>query len=203
MKQTIIAIAIISAALFVVGYVVMSDEYAKLRVQQSPVGNAGMMHQGEGIQITSEREFINQMVPHHQEAIATAQEVLERGGTTPGMVELAENIIASQTKEVEFMKTSYQEWYGTPYKATGEYRPMMRELADFEGEQLDLIFLHDMTMHHMGAIAMSRALKPHVEHESMRELAINIVINQTREIQTMRQLYQEIRSVSEEKAVEE
>ena len=145
-----------------------------------------------GMMIESERVFIEEMVPHHEEAIATAQEVLERGGTTPGMVELANNIISSQTEEVALMKESYEEWFGEPYAATGEYEPMMRELEPYSGVALDRIFLHDMTMHHMGAIMMSRSVQPYLEHEVMEELTSSIIVNQSREIETMQRLYAEL-----------
>lgn len=153
-------------------------------------GGMGMM--SEGMFVTSERAFIEHMIPHHEEAIATAREVLERGGTTPGMVELANNIIISQTAEVALMKESYQAWFDEPYTATGEYEPMMRELETYRGAELDRVFLHDMTMHHMGAIMMSRSVRPHVEHDVMRELTDNIIVNQSREIETMRQLFTEL-----------
>ena len=138
--------------------------------------------------ITSERSFIERMIPHHEEAIRTAGEVLERGGTNQGMVDLANNIISSQTVEVELMKRSYEEWFGKPYVDTGGYQPMMRELAPYSGVELDRIFLHDMSMHHMGAIMMSRSVQPYLQHDVMRELTGNIIVNQSREIETMQQL---------------
>ena len=160
-------------------------------------GGGGMMRGPHGsmmgsMLVTSEREFIEQMIPHHEEAIETAGEVLERGGTTPGMVTLAENIIASQTEEVALMKESYEAWYGQPYQPTGEYEPMMRELADYDGATLDRVFLHDMTMHHMGAIMMARSLQPYLEHDVMRELTQTIIVNQSREIETMQRLLAEM-----------
>lgn len=158
--------------------------------EQSRSGGMGMM--SEDMFVTSEREFIEHMIPHHEEAIATAQEVLERGGTTPGMVELANAIITSQTAEVALMKQSCEDWYGESYTATGEYEPMMRALASYSGAELDRIFLHDMIMHHMGAIMMARSVRPHVEHDVMRELTDDIIVNQSREIQTMRRLANDI-----------
>ena len=158
-------------------------------MMQPGASMGGMMTQS---QISNEKYFIEMMVPHHEEAIATAGEVLERGGTTPDMRALAENIISSQTDEVALMKTKYEEWFDTPYQPTGEYQPMMRELADLNGAALDSVFLHDMTMHHMGAIMMARSLRPHLEHEEMDELTRNIITNQSREIQVMREISAEI-----------
>lgn len=176
---------------------IMSDEQ-----QTTPMANTNQERdtgqpQGMGgmhgaMLITSERAFIESMVPHHEEAIATAEEVLERGGTTAGMVELANNIITSQTAEVALMKTNYLDWFGVPYADTGEYEPMMRELESYNGAELDRIFLHDMTMHHMGAIMMSRSVRPYLEHDTMRELTNNIITNQSREIELMRELFTQL-----------
>lgn len=175
----------------------MSDEQqtapmANTTQERDTVQPQGMGGMHGAMSVTSERAFVESMVPHHEEAIATAEEVLERGGTTAGMVELANNIITSQTEEVALMKTSYRDWFGVPYADTGEYEPMMRELESYSGAELDRIFLHDMTMHHMGAIMMSRSVRPYLEHDTMRELTTNIITNQSREIELMRELFTEL-----------
>ena len=156
----------------------------------------GMMH--GNMFARNEQEFIEHMVPHHEEAIETAKEVLERGGTTQAMVDLANGIITSQTAEVAFMKASYEEWFGKPYADTGIYEPMMRELEAFSGVTLDRVFLHDMTMHHMGAIMMARSVQPYLEHDSMKELTNNIIVNQSKEIETMQQIFSDLKDDSEE-----
>lgn len=165
-------------------------------IQEAPIANGtrgpGMM-QG-AMFATSEREFIENMVPHHEEAITTAHEVLDRGATTPGMEELANAIINSQTEEVALMKQSYEEWFKEPYRADETYDPMMRDLAPYSGVTLDRIFLHDMTMHHMGAIMMSRSVQPYLEHEVMQQLTKDIIVNQSREIKTMQELFVQLDS---------
>ena len=140
--------------------------------------------------VESEREFIMHMIPHHQEAIDTAQEVLERGGTTPEVRALMESIIEAQTTEVAMMQEWYENWYGEPYTDDGNYTPMMRELAELSGTALDRAFLEDMIMHHMGAIMMARSVQPYIEHEEIAELTKNIVSTQSSEIVLMRDLLQ-------------
>lgn len=157
---------------------------------QPPMGMMG----NNPMQVVNERGFIIQMVPHHQEAIDTAQEVLDRGGSSQGMIDLANNIISSQTKEVALMKDSYEQWYGETYQDTAEYNPMMRDLTPYSGAELDSVFLHDMTMHHMGAIMMARSVQPYLEHEELEKLTADIVVNQSREIQTMQQLFAALRN---------
>jgi len=138
--------------------------------------------------VKSEREFIEHMIPHHEEAVSTAKEVLARGGTTPEMRTLAEGIIAAQEREIADMKEWHQVWYGTPYTETGNYKPMMRDLSSLSGAELDKVFLEDMVHHHMGAIMMARSVKPFIEHEEMRTLTEAIILTQSAEIETMRTL---------------
>lgn len=48
--------------------------------------------------------FLEQMIVHHEGAIEMAEDVLD-DGEHPGVRELAENIIASQTAEIELMRS--------------------------------------------------------------------------------------------------
>lgn len=59
-----------------------------------------------------DKEFIEQMIPHHQMAIMMAQMVLYHSDR-PEIRGLAESIIKSQSAEIEEMRTWYKEWYGT------------------------------------------------------------------------------------------
>jgi len=58
-----------------------------------------------------DKEFIEQMIPHHQMAVMMAQMLL-RSTNRPEMKQLAENIITSQTREVNQMREWYRAWYG-------------------------------------------------------------------------------------------
>lgn len=147
----------------------------------------GMGHMME-MSVTSEREFIEGMIPHHEEAIATAKEVLERGATTPAIRTLMENIVSAQEAEVASMKVWYEAWYGTPYQSTESYAPMMSDLRTLSGEDIDRTFLTDMIMHHMGAIMMAQSVQPYIEHEEIKQLTEAIVTSQMAEMHEMRQL---------------
>ena len=149
----------------------------------------GMMHGGMGMMIVeSEKEFITEMIPHHQEAVDTAKEVIARGATTPEIKKLVEGIVTAQEKEIAAMKTWYQTWYGTPYTPSGKYEPMMRDLEKLSGTELDKAFLEDMIMHHMGAIMMAHSVQGVIEHKEVEDLSKAIIDSQSKEIQLMRQL---------------
>jgi uncharacterized protein (DUF305 family) len=155
---------------------------------QSTMGMMGGHDMHTDMMVSSEREFIEHMIPHHEEAINTAKEVLARGATTPEIKTLMENIISAQEKEVADMKGWYQNWYNTPYVDKGDYTLMMRELENLSGADLDKAFLEDMVHHHMGAIMMARSVQPKIEHEEIRTLTNTIIETQSAEITKMQTL---------------
>lgn len=116
----------------------------------------GMGSPGASMAVASEFEYLAQMVPHHEEAIATAI-LLERGTRRPEMRTFAAAIVETQTAEVHQMKTWLAAWY--PGRDTAvTYRPMMRDLRGLSGDTLDRMFLEDMIPHHMMAVMMSQQL---------------------------------------------
>ncbi|KAB8315809.1 DUF305 domain-containing protein [Tolypothrix campylonemoides VB511288] len=54
--------------------------------------------------------FINAMIPHHEGALAMAQDALSKS-KRPEIKKLAQDIISSQQKEIEQMKQWRQAWY--------------------------------------------------------------------------------------------
>jgi len=217
-NQSIIVISLLSAGVGIaVGYALwdthnMSMSHMQIGDGAVPAGMHRMpdgslmgnsmadhdMHMMQGMDhssmmVTSERAFLTGMIPHHQEAVDTAREVLARGGSTPEMKKLAEDIIVAQEREIAMMKEWYQDWYGVPYtEDPAAYEPMMRDLSKLEGAALDKVFLEDMIMHHMGALMMAKSVEPYIEHSEIRDLAKAILETQTVEIELMRQLVSEL-----------
>lgn len=145
----------------------------------------GMQQPMMGMQVTSEFGYLSEMIPHHQEAIATAQIIAERSDR-PEMKAFANEIIRTQTAEIERMQGWLNQWYPNQ-QSTHAYVPMMRDLSQLRGDDLDQAFLEDMRMHHMGAVMMSQSLLNHnlVQHNEVRELAEGIRTTQHNEIRQM------------------
>ncbi len=84
-----------------------------------PEGGIGMMRMGgmtgdlNELDRVSEaefdREFMLQMIPHHEMALMMAQMI--RGSERDEMRQLAENIVTSQSREIEMMRGWLNEWY--------------------------------------------------------------------------------------------
>jgi uncharacterized protein (DUF305 family) len=147
------------------------------------MGHMGMMHD---MQVSSEFDYLSQMIPHHQEAVDTARQVLTRSDR-PEMKQFAQSIIDVQTAEIEQMQDWLKVWY--PGRSTTRtYSPMMRDLSQLSGSALDQAFLEDMMGHHMGAVMMSRMLLNHnlVEHDAVVPFAQQIATSQQQEIAQMR-----------------
>lgn len=154
-----------------------------------------MKHMGmmQNMVIGSEFEYLSQMIPHHQEAIDTAKRVLEYGDSPEGRLtqrpelrEFLQNIIEVQTAEIEQMQVWLDQWY-PGQTSTQTYAPMMRDLSQLEGEELEQAFLEDMIMHHMGAVMMSQILLNHdlVKHNEVIPFAQQIATSQRQEIHQM------------------
>lgn len=166
----------------------MSDGTLMSNTRDTSMGGMmGNMDHGM-MMVGSEKEFITEMIPHHQEAVDTAKEVLARGATTPEIKTLMENIVSAQEKEIADMKSWYQTWYGTPYQPSGNYKPMMRDLSKLSGAEIDKVFLEDMVMHHMGAIMMAHSVQAYIEHDEIKVLTKAIIDSQSEEIELMRRL---------------
>ena len=146
----------------------------------------GMDH--SAMMVSSEREFVAGMIPHHQEAVDTASEVLTRGGSNDQIVVLATEIIAAQETEIALLKEWHLDWYGEAYVEDDSYQPMMRDLSNLSGAELDRVFLEDMIPHHMGAIMMAQSVRPYIEHQEITDMADAIMETQSAEIELMQDL---------------
>lgn len=148
---------------------------------QGPMPGAGM----SGMPLASEFDFLTNMIPHHEEAVAAAR-VLQAGTRRQEMRDFAAAIIRTQSNEIAQMRAWLAEWYpGRDTRVT--YRPMMRDLSGLSGDAMDRAFLDDMIRHHMMAVMMSQQVLVHglAQHQALVPFAAEIRDTQTAEIQTM------------------
>jgi uncharacterized protein (DUF305 family) len=171
----------------------------------SPLVLGGVMDRGttarDGDQAADiDRHFIEDMIPHHEGAIAMAQIALEKAQHAE-IKSLAQNIITAQQHEITEMKNWYKEWYGTDVPA-GEVHTMdnhdtmqghshmdsmsgdmekLKAAKDFDQE-----FIRQMIPHHEMAVVMAQTLKHTTSRQEMKLLADNILTSQSHEIEMMR-----------------
>jgi uncharacterized protein (DUF305 family) len=159
--------------------------------------NNGDYHMmGRSMSSNMDRNFIEQMIPHHEGAIAMAQVALEKS-KRPEIQSLAKGIIEAQQKEINDMKGWYQNWFGTTVPVNnqsmmGGYG--MNHMTSMNGDinalsgakDFDLEFIRQMIPHHEMAIMMAQMLKNSTDRPEMKQLADNIITSQSREIEVMR-----------------
>ena len=159
------------------------------------------MTRGMGIYQNSDSfdaHFIEQMIPHHEDAVVMSELALERA-TRPEVRELAQNIITSQSGEIDQMKVWYEEWFGEAYKPDSfssggmqgmGYMGMMHGETDVrdleEAEDFDREFVSQMIPHHQMAVMMANMLENSTTRPEMKKLAEDIITAQTSEIDLMR-----------------
>jgi uncharacterized protein (DUF305 family) len=149
----------------------------------SPMGMAmGMM----ATQTVDEASFLVHMIPHHQEAVASAR-ALAAVTERPELLELLEGIVTSQTAEIEAMEGWLDVWHPDVDRAVA-YVPMMRDLGpDAAVADVERAFLEDMIGHHMMAVHEAQTLLANglAEHDEVAALARSIVTTQMGEMHQM------------------
>ena len=142
-----------------------------------------------------DRAFIDAMVPHHESAIEMARAAREAGLGQPELVEVANDILATQQDEIDQMKEWRGEWFGSstidPDGAAAlglsESEMGMQHDADelADSTDIDTDFAQMMITHHQGAVGMAELAKERAEHDELKELADAIIEAQKREIDVM------------------
>jgi uncharacterized protein (DUF305 family) len=165
------------------GRLVMTGSRPDLRAEMDMDRGMGMgmgTGMGWGMTTLDEPEYLAEMVAHHEEAVTAARELAR--SARPELREFGETIVSTQSAQIRLMEEWLDEWY--PQQPAAEhYRPMMRDLSDLSGDDLDRAFLQDMVHHHMMAVMMSQQLLWRgVEHDDVADLARSIRDEQRAEI---------------------
>jgi uncharacterized protein (DUF305 family) len=142
-----------------------------------------------------DRSFIDAMVPHHESAIEMATSAKNAGLTQPDLIEIADNIIASQQSEIDQMRGWRDDWFGSadidPDGASAlgmsdAEMGMEHDAGEIEGAaDVDAAFAQAMIPHHEGAIAMAKLAQKRGQHEEIKTLAGEIIAAQQGEIETL------------------
>ena len=154
-----------------------------------------MIHMSHADMINSEKDFLREMIPHHQEAVDTSV-LLFVSTDDKELKRLAEAIYKAQTKEILDMRLSYARWYNLI--PTGSmYQPMMRDLNIVRGTERDIRYVKDMIMHHQGAVDRAEKVLTLDEiHEETAMFAKQIIKSQMAEIEWIAALAQEKWSIT-------
>ena len=166
----------------------------------------GMSHSSMDLGVADadyDLRFIDGMTPHHQGAIAMAEDVL-KNSQRPELKKLAKEIIQAQQKEIAQMAEWRKAWYPNAGKKlmmwhaesnhmmemTPEFRRNMMMSVDLgrADDKFDLRFLDAMIPHHEGALVMAKDAIAKSKRPEIQKMAQEILSSQQAEIDQMKQL---------------
>lgn len=146
-----------------------------------------------------DRAFIDAMVPHHESAIEIAREAEEAGLSQPDLIEIADDIIATQQTEIDQMLEWREQWFGSkdpgPEEAALETLGLSAAEAGMEhggmdlasADDVDQAFAEMMIGYHEGAIRIAQLAEERAGHDEIRRVAGDIIAAQQREIDIMKE----------------
>ncbi|TKC03061.1 DUF305 domain-containing protein [Pedobacter cryotolerans] len=151
------------------------------------------MHQAK-MTGNADYDFASMMIPHHEGAVAMAQEVL-KNGQSEELISFSKNVIIAQQQEIamlkDFLKTASQ----TPLKEAEAVKkalaasmtPMMDGMAKVKlTNDIDQDFVVLMIPHHQSAVDMAKAYLPYAKNEKIKLLAQQIIQAQEEEIKWLK-----------------
>jgi uncharacterized protein (DUF305 family) len=140
--------------------------------------------------------FVQNMIPHHQQAIEMA-ELVDARTDRPELTKLAGDITASQGAEISKMQGWLQAWGKSGHSMDsmpgGDHGAMpgmmseadMTKLTGLRSTKFDLAFVDMMIMHHQGAIEMAQTELREGSLPEVKQLAQQVITAQQAEIQQM------------------
>jgi uncharacterized protein (DUF305 family) len=140
--------------------------------------------------------FAQMMIPHHHQAIEMADMILAKQGIDSKITDLASQIKAAQTPEIDQMTGWLTGWGQSPTPSMGMGQDMRGTMSKDDMDALDKatgkdatnLFLTGMVAHHQGAIAMAEDELANGHNIDAKKRAQSIKDSQQVEIDKMNQL---------------
>lgn len=110
------------------------------------------------------KNFINMMIPHHEEAVESSLKVMNDIEITEPKIRIfAANVVDTQSFEISKMKNIHAQYLGSEYVSTvtidlngkskdEHYEHMMTDTTALKGDELAKTYTKDMIKHHEMAI---------------------------------------------------
>ncbi len=153
-------------------------------------------------------QFLDQMIMHHQGALMSTRAMIA-DSTRPELRDLADDIITSQSTQLDQMRTWRQQWYpdlaptfamggsggammsgsmmsGSGDEMMGASDGGMMSGSMMSGPATDRMYLQMMIAHHQLAVDMAEQAQAQAAHPDLVDLAATIAIEQAAEIDRMR-----------------
>lgn len=149
-------------------------------------------------------DFLNGMTLHHESAIAMAESYLKNGAQNVKLKQMAEDIINTQTAEIEQMQSMIQkleteekkdeiresEYLNAYHQILKEYMPSHSANTP---TTVDQAFAEGMIKHHEMAVQMAETVLQYTDNEEVRHMAQNIIEVQNKETTQMKEIINEMK----------
>lgn len=163
------------------------------QMNHGAMDHASMQSSPDAAQAPYDLQFLDTMIAHHQAAVDMARSA-ESKAQHQELKTMARNIIRDQEREIAEMKRYREQWFAARSAAinmemAGMHDSMkgmdMNKLNAASGNEFDLLFLEQMTPHHLGAVVMAKEAMQKAEHPEIKKLAQAIIREQEKEIRQM------------------
>jgi len=161
----------------------------------------------------AELRFLEGMIDHHQMALDMANDCLANASDGT-LLTICQNIIDAQSAEIATMQGWLRDWYGVEYAPVpmvGDDAAdphaghdmsgmdtvitdppmtmgMMAGLNRLEGRAYEIAWVESMIDHHDDALHMAQRILSRTERDDLRQLAEQIIADQTTEIEQLESL---------------
>jgi uncharacterized protein (DUF305 family) len=142
---------------------------------------------------SAEADFLSQMIPHHQGAIAMARYEIQHGKNF-GMIQLAKSILAEQSIELQQMHIWLERAPAKEIKITAGFKSEMDQTmtdmmdhmpGDSRLAGTDRAFALVMIPHHQAAVDMARVVLKYTGEQQTIAFARQLISSEQVEIQQM------------------
>ncbi|BDX32344.1 hypothetical protein TUM20985_28910 [Mycobacterium antarcticum] len=183
-------VVIVACVALVMGLSACSD------ANRAPQDRLGSSTSGAHIHNDADVAFLEQMIPHHAQAIEMSDVLVATPGADPQVVAQARSIRIRQASEIAMMRGWLTTW-GVGAAAVQPHRMAQcgmvssADLAALNGAEdaaADRLYLELMIAHHAGAIAMARMEADAGASPFATDFARGIMSSQQREIDVMRSM---------------
>jgi uncharacterized protein (DUF305 family) len=103
--------------------------------------------------VVDDKTFIEYVIPHHQDAIDSSTKVLSMTQNQE-LKAFLNNVIKTQSGEIEILKGYYKTWFNSDYKDKGEYKAMIKVTKT--GIEAEKEYVQGMLGHHSGIIDVAK-----------------------------------------------
>jgi len=132
----------------------------------------------------TDQDFLNEMIPHHQEAVDSSRYVLENSDNDE-IKGFAQGIVDQQSKEVWVMIGFHQLWLKKNYPGPTGYMKMMPDLSQISGVELDKAYVRGMITHHYAAVQIAQSVMETTRIPELKTLATEMMIRQVDELKVL------------------